>query len=208
MIAVIDYGMGNLASVKKALDYIGEEAVITSDKEVVSNADAVILPGVGAISFAMKALEEKGLDIAVKDFVKSGKPFMGICLGMQMLFDESEETLDGGENVRGLGIIPGKVLKFPSDKTVQKGLKVPQIGWNSLEDVKGELLKEGDFVYFVHSYYCCPVNSDDAAAYAEYGIKYCCSIEHGNIYACQFHPEKSGEAGLNILRKFAGRIDR
>lgn len=205
MIAIIDYGAGNLASVKKAFDYIGAESVITSDKDTVLSADGVILPGVGAIGFAMEALKSKGLDSVVKEVVAKGTPFMGICLGMQMLLDESEESFGSDTNVKGLGIIPGVVRKFP-DSLVSEGKKIPQIGWNQLEDVKGSILNEGEFVYFVHSFYCDPANESDVAAVTDYGVRYCSAIERGNIYACQFHPEKSGEAGLNILRKFVRRV--
>ena len=205
MIAIIDYGAGNLASVKKAFDHIGAESVITSDRNAVLNAEGVILPGVGAIGSAMDALKSKGLDQVVGEVCAKGTPFMGICLGMQMLLDESEESFGDGGNVKGLGIIPGVVRRFPSD-LIEKGMKIPQIGWNQLEKVKGSLLTEEDFVYFVHSYYCDPSNEEDVAALTDYGIKYCSAIERGNIYACQFHPEKSGEAGLNILRKFVRRV--
>ena len=205
MIAIIDYGAGNLASVKKAFDHIGAESVITSDRDLVLNADGVILPGVGAIGFAMEALKSKELDSVVKEVCANGTPFMGICLGMQMLLDESEESFGDDRNVKGLGIIPGIVRRFPTD-LIEKGMKIPQIGWNQLENVKGSLLTEKDFVYFVHSYYCDLRNEEDCAAVTDYGISYCSAIERGNIYACQFHPEKSGEVGLNILRKFVRRV--
>ena len=205
MIAIVDYKMGNLASVRKALEYMHRECVITDDPALISGADALILPGVGAYAPAMSALKEKGLDVVVKEFAATGKPMLGICLGMQLMLSESEEgAVDG--NIKGLGIIPGTVRKFPSDKTVDQGLKVPQMGWNKLTDVKGSLLRDGDYVYFVHSFYCDPEDAADAAAYTEYGIKYVCALEHGNIYATQFHPEKSGEAGLQILERFARRI--
>lgn len=203
MIAIVDYKMGNLASVQKALTYIKVESVITSSLEVIKSADALILPGVGAYMPAMKALNDSGLAQAIKEFASSGKPVLGICLGMQLLLDSSEE---GGAITEGLGLIPGKVVKFPSDKTVDIGLKVPQMGWNSLTDVNSSILREGDFVYFVHSYYCDCSNRDDVAAYAEYGIKYPCAIEKGNIFATQFHPEKSGEAGIQILQRFAEKV--
>lgn len=207
MIAIVDYKMGNLASVRKALEYMHRECVITSDPSVIAGADALILPGVGAYAPAMQALKEKGLDTAVKDFASSGKPVLGICLGMQLLLSESEEgAVDG--NIKGLGLIPGTVKKFPADKTVDQGLKVPQMGWNKLTDVKESLLRDGDYVYFVHSFYCDPEEKEDAAAYTEYGIKYACALEHGNIFATQFHPEKSGEAGLQILERFARRIKK
>jgi len=207
VIAIVDYKMGNLASVRKALEYMHRECVITSDPSVIAGADALILPGVGAYAPAMQALKEKGLDTAVKDFASSGKSVLGICLGMQLLLSESEEgAVDG--NIKGLGLIPGTVKKFPADKTVDQGLKVPQMGWNKLTDVKGSLLRDGDYVYFVHSFYCDPEEKEDAAAYTEYGIKYACALEHGNIFATQFHPEKSGEAGLQILERFARRIKK
>ncbi len=208
MIAIVDYKMGNLASVRKALEYIHRECVITDDPAMIAGADALILPGVGAYAPAMKALQEKGLDKAVKDFAASGKPMLGICLGMQLMLSESEEGADENGNIKGLGLIPGAVRKFPSAETVEQGLKVPQIGWNKLTDVTGSLLRDGDYVYFVHSFYCDPDDKQDAAAYTEYGIKYVCSLERGNIFATQFHPEKSGEAGLQILERFARRIKK
>ena len=204
MIAIIDYGMGNLASVAKALKYLNYDSVITSDPKVISASSGVILPGVGAFAPAMDNLRNKGLDSVIIESAYSGKPFLGICLGMQLLMDGSKEGVNlgsaMGDYVTGLGIIPGRVRRFET-----KDLKVPQIGWNKLVDCTGSLLTEGDYVYFVHSYYCQPEHKDDAAGYAEYGIKYCCAIEHENIFATQFHPEKSGEAGLQILNKFAMR---
>lgn len=205
MIAVIDYGMGNLASVRKALTYMHSEAIITDDVDRIMSADGVILPGVGAIAPAMEALRAKGLDKAVKDIASSDKPFLGICLGMQLLLDGSEEGAEEGGLVPALGIIPGKVIRFPASETTDKGLKVPQIGWNDLSGVTGSLLREGDHVYFVHSYYCAPDNESDVAAYTEYCIRYAAALERGNVFATQFHPEKSGEAGLQILSKFIRR---
>lgn len=206
MISIVDYKMGNLASVRKALEYIHRECRITDDPKLLAESDALILPGVGAYAPAMEALRQRGLDVVIKDFVTSGRPMLGICLGMQLMLDESEEGADGGVNVKGLGLIKGRVKKFPSADTVQKGLKVPQIGWNKLTDVTGSLLREGDYVYFVHSFYCEPEDPGDAAAYAEYGIKYACALEKDNLFATQFHPEKSGEAGLQILERFTRRI--
>ncbi|MBE7069571.1 MAG: imidazole glycerol phosphate synthase subunit HisH [Ruminococcaceae bacterium] len=204
MIAIIDYGMGNLASVAKALKYLNYDSVITSDPKVISASSGVILPGVGAFAPAMENLRSKGLDSVIIDSAFSGKPFLGICLGMQLLMDGSKEGVNlgsaMGDYVTGLGIIPGRVRRFETTD-----LKVPQIGWNKLVDCKGSILTEGDYVYFVHSYYCIPEHQDDAAGYAEYGIKYCCALEHDNVFATQFHPEKSGEAGLQILNKFAMR---
>ena len=198
--------MGNLASVRKALEYIHRECRITDDPDFIRDSDALILPGVGAYAPAMEALRAKGLDSVVKDFASSGKPVLGICLGMQLMLDESEEGASESGNIKGLGLIPGSVKKFPSDKTVDQGLKVPQIGWNKLTDVTGSLLREEDYVYFVHSFYCDPKDPKDAAAYTTYGIKYACALEKDNIFATQFHPEKSGEAGLQILERFSGRI--
>lgn len=206
MIAIIDYGMGNLGSVKKAFDHLRYDSVITSDAALIKAASGVVLPGVGAFGAAMENLNASGLDNVVKEVVASGTPFLGICLGMQLLMDGSEECKDlwkDEEPVAGLGIIPGTVKRFPDS-----GLKVPQIGWNKLEDVTGSLLSEGDYVYLVHSYYCEPEDKADAAAYVNYGIKYCASFERGSIFATQFHPEKSGEAGLQILSKFARRTAR
>ena len=197
--------MGNLASVSKALKYLKYEAEITSDPEVIRRADGVILPGVGAFAPAMVALKSSGLDIAVKEYAKTGKPLLGICLGMQLMMSRSEEGMPSGMFTDGLGIIPGSVLRFPSEETVSKGLKVPQIGWNRLTDVTGDLMREGDFVYFVHSFYCSPDDENDCAAKTEYGIRYAAALQRGNIFATQFHPEKSGEAGLQMLIRFARR---
>lgn len=190
MIAIIDYGMGNLASVQKALTYLGFESIITDDAKAIDSADGVILPGVGAFAPAMKALQSKNLDVAVKKAVSSGKPFLGVCLGMQLLFDGSEEGASNGELIKGLSIIPGKVLRFPEADTTSKGLKVPQIGWNSLADVTGSLICEDDYVYFVHSYYCAPEKQSDVAAYTTYGIKYAVAIERDNVFC---HSVPSGK---------------
>lgn len=208
MIAIVDYKMGNLASVRKALEYMHQECRITDDPAFIASSDALILPGVGAFAPAMKALKEKGLDVAVKEFAATGKPVLGICLGMQLMLTESEEGADENGNIKGLDLIPGSVKKFPSEDTVEKGLKVPQIGWNKLTDVTGSILRDGDYVYFVHSFYCTPDDPKDTAACTEYGIKYTASLERGNIFATQFHPEKSGEAGLQILERFARRIKK
>ena len=201
MIAIVDYGMGNLGSVEKALKHIGCDSVITSDAKDINSASGVILPGVGSFAPAMEELTNRDLVTPLIDCASSGKPFLGICLGMQLMLEGSEEcSFDRRESngvVSGLGIIPGFVRRFPDS-----GLKVPQMGWNKLVDVTGRLLTEGDYVYFVHSYYCQPCNAGDIAACTEYGIKYCASFERENIFGMQFHPEKSGEAGLAILRKF------
>lgn len=205
MIAIIDYKSGNLASVKKALSYLNEESVITSDPKVISSASGVILPGVGAFAPAMENLKASGLIPVIKEVIAKGTPFLGICLGMQLLLEESEEGTAPGEALhKGLGIIPGTVRKFPDDI----GLKVPQIGWNNLKEATGSLLREGDYVYFVHSFYCDIKSPEDIAAKAEYGILYPCAAERENVFATQFHPEKSGEAGLHILERFIRRTRR
>ncbi len=200
MIAIIDYGMGNLGSVQKALAFLGYESEITNDPARVMDADGVVLPGVGAIGAAMEALSSRGLDKVVHEYIATGKPFLGICLGMQMLFDSSEESF-GGEPVKGLSVLPGRVVRFPSGM----GLKIPQIGWNSLSS-RNEILPDGQYVYFVHSYYCVPEREEDVAATVNYGIDYCCSVRRDNVFACQFHPEKSGEVGLRILDRWAKQI--
>ena len=193
--------MGNLVSVEKALRHIGSDCKITSDANDLYDASGVILPGVGSFAPAMDELVSRDLVMPLIDCAYSGKPFLGICLGMQLMLEGSEECYtDRRESkgvVSGLGIIPGFVRRFPDN-----GLKVPQIGWNNLTGVTGRLLNEGDYVYFVHSYYCQPDNAADIAARTEYGISYCASFERGNIFGMQFHPEKSGEAGLRILTKF------
>jgi len=199
--------MGNLGSVEKALKHIGSDCIITSDADVLYDASGVILPGVGSFAPAMDELNARDLVMPLIDIANSGKPFLGICLGMQLMLEGSEEnSLERRETkgvVSGLGIIPGFVRRFPDI-----GLKVPQMGWNKLVDVKGRLLNEGDYVYFVHSYYCQLGLTEDIAAQTEYGIKYCSSFERGNIFGMQFHPEKSGEAGLNILRKFVSETKK
>lgn len=198
MIAIIDYDAGNIKSVEKALQFLGEEALITRDVDVLMSADKVILPGVGAFGDAMAKLEEYGLVDVIHKIVDKGTPFLGICLGLQLLFDSSEEA----PGVKGLGLLPGKIVRFPSDM----GLKVPQIGWNKLSfPNKGKLfygLDEGVFVYFVHSYYLQAQNMSDVVATCEYGVTVHASVEHNNIYACQFHPEKSSDVGMTILKNF------
>ena len=200
MIAIIDYGVGNLFSVKSSFAAIGADAVITSDPEVIRAADRILLPGVGAYEDAARKLRDSGMATLVKEQAASGKPIMGICLGMQLLFDKSYEY---GEH-EGLGLIPGAVK--PIADAVPTGYKVPHIGWNALHFVgeKNPLfkyLKEGDCVYFVHSYYA--ADCDDAVtATVEYGADLTASVAKGNVYGCQFHPEKSGAVGLNILKAF------
>ena len=199
MIAVIDYDAGNMASVVKALEYIGEKPVVTRDPKEILSADKCILPGVGAYADAMKKLRAYGLIEVIKEFVASGKPFFGICLGLQLLFDESEE---GGEHVKGLSILPGKIKLIPEGE----GLKIPHMGWNSLDIKEGTRLfkgiKNGSYVYFVHSYYLEAERESDVAATTDYGVHIHAAVESGNIFACQFHPEKSGDVGLAILKNF------
>lgn len=199
MIAIIDYGVGNLRSVEKAFHFIGQEAVVTSDKDVILGADDVVLPGVGAFADAMENLKNAGMVDVVKRVIEDGRPFLGICLGMQLLFDYSEE---GGEKVKGLGIFKGSIRQLPLDMN----LKVPHMGWNSLR-VKEDCplfknLQKNPYVYFVHSYYLTADDKDIVVATTNYGIDFDAAIGKGNVYATQFHPEKSGEVGLNILRNW------
>lgn len=198
MIAVIDYGMGNLRSVQKGFEKAGCRAVITGDPKVIDNASQLVLPGVGAFKDCMKNLEEKELIEPLISGIKKGKPFMGICLGLQLLFDESEEF---GLH-KGLGIIRGKVRRFPKND-----LKVPHMGWNSIKKIKHtpvlEDIADDSYFYFVHSYYVVPEN-DVTATTTDYGIEFTSSITKDNIFACQFHPEKSQENGLKILKAFGG----
>ena len=204
MIAIIDYDAGNIKSVEKALLMLGEEACITRDKEVLLNADKVILLGVGAFGNAMEKIHEYGLYEVIWEIVRKGTPFLGICLGLQLLFEESEES----PGVKGLGILPGKILRIPDNNS---SLKIPQIGWNSLSfPNKGKLfegLEEGCYVYFVHSYYLKAEEEDIVTAATEYGTTIHASVEKNNVFACQFHPEKSSAVGLKILENFI-RLNR
>lgn len=199
MVTVIDYGMGNLASVQKAFEYIGVEVKVTSDPEDIRNAVALVLPGVGAISDAMSNLRSLNMQTPINDFISSGRPFLGICLGMQMLFETSAEGVTtGGECIRGLGILAGNVLKLPD----LPGLKIPHMGWNSLCDVRDQLIPRNRSVYFVHSYYVNPTDDEIVTSRAFHGIYFTSSIKYKNITAMQFHPEKSGDAGIEILKKW------
>ncbi len=200
MIAIIDYGVGNLFSLQSSFAAIGKEAVVTADPDVIRAADHIILPGVGAFADAARKLRDSGMAALVKEQAAAGKPIMGICLGMQLLFDKSYEY---GEHA-GLGLIPGAVK--PIADVIPAGYKVPHIGWNPLNLVgeKSRLfqyLNEGDCVYFVHSYYATDCG-DAVTATAEYGADLTASVEKGNVYGCQFHPEKSGQVGLSILKAF------
>ena len=198
MIAVIDYDAGNLKSVEKALQYLGEECIVTRDKEKLLKADKIILPGVGAFGDAMEKLHKFGLVDVIHKLVKENKPFLGICLGLQLMFESSEE----GPGVKGLGLLPGKIVKFPE----KEGFKIPHMGWNSIDVKEGSRLFKGvsnnSYVYFVHSYYLQAENENDVAATTEYITHVHASVEHDNIFACQFHPEKSGDVGLRILKNF------
>ena len=195
MIAIIDYGAGNLQSVKNAFKHIGTEAVITGEKSEITAADAVVLPGVGAFGDCMASLEKAGLTDTVKAAANSGKPFLGICLGLQLLFEESEES----PGVKGLGMFKGKIIKIPDT-----GLKIPHMGWNSSETVKKSKILDGSpYVYFVHSYYLQTDDKELVSAYTEYGARLAVAVERDNVFAVQFHPEKSGGAGMEILKKFA-----
>lgn len=200
MIAIVDYGVGNLFSLKSSLDMVGAESVITSDENIIRNAEKIILPGVGAFRDARRKLTESGLDKVIIEEAKRGKPLLGICLGMQMLFDKSYEY---GE-YEGLGLIKGEIK--PITDVIGEGLSIPHIGWNPLifkkETPLFKYLKEGDCVYFVHSYYAADCD-DSVTATAEYGCELTASAENGNVYGCQFHPEKSGKAGLSILKAFS-----
>jgi len=203
MIAIIDYGVGNLRSVEKAFHYIGREAVVTSDKELVMKADGVVLPGVGAFADAMKSLRDVDMIEPVKNIIDRNRPFLGICLGMQLLFEYSEE---GGERVKGLGIFKGAIKQLPGGMN----LKVPHMGWNSLKLKDCQLFKnlpENPYVYFVHSYYLDAEDKDIVKATADYGVVFDAAIGKGNAFATQFHPEKSGEVGLSILRNWTELIN-
>ncbi len=198
MIAIIDYDAGNIMSVKKAIEYLGEEAVITRDRKTLLNADKVILPGVGAFKDCMDKLNNFELVPVIHEVIDKGVPFLGICLGLQLLFDSSEES----PGVKGLSVLPGKIVRFPDSPE----LKVPQIGWNSLKFPKKSVLFNGinddSYVYFVHSYYLQAENRSDVVATSDYGVIYDAAVEHDNIFACQFHPEKSSATGLKILKNF------
>ena len=198
MTAIIDYGVGNLFSLRSSFSAIGEEAVVTRNSRVLREADRLILPGVGAFRDARRAFSESGTEETVLKLVKQGRPLLGICLGMQMLFDRDYE--DGVHE--GLGLIPGEVR--PISETIGKGLKIPQIGWNALvfrnPSVLYKYVNEGDYVYFVHSYYV-PICKETIAT-ADYILPYSASMHKDNFYTCQFHPEKSGKVGEQILKNF------
>ncbi len=198
MIGIIDYDAGNLRSVSKALEALGETPVITRDRKLLLKADKVILPGVGSFGDAMGKLNQYGLTEVIQEIAASGKPFLGICLGLQLLFESSEES----PGVKGLGLLKGQILRIPE----APGLKIPHMGWNSLNIAEGARLfngiENGAYVYFVHSYYCKAEDESIVAASAEYSAHIHASVEQDNIFACQFHPEKSSSVGLQILKNF------
>lgn len=197
MIALVDYDAGNVKSVEKAIEKLGGEYVLTSDPNVIEKADAVILPGVGNFGDCMDKLISRGLDKAIRSFTLAGKPFLGICVGLQLLFDESEES----PGVPGLGILKGKIRRFPASEN----LKVPQIGWNNVSSCRGRLfegIEDGTYFYFVHSYYLDAADPAIVSSKAEYSVTFDSSVESGNVFATQFHPEKSSDAGLRVLKNF------
>lgn len=203
MIAIIDYGAGNIQSVYKALKFIGADCKVTSDKDEILNADGAILPGVGSFGDAMDTMTKRGIKDTIIEYTKSGKPFLGICLGLQLLFPESEET----PGVKGLDIFKGTITKIPNQN---RTLKIPHMGWNNIsikqkngifKDIEGE-----PYVYFVHSFYLKAQVKDIVAATTQYGVEIDAAVQKGNIIATQFHPEKSGEVGLKMLKNFVEMV--
>ena len=197
MIAILNYGLGNLHSVRKAVEFVGGKSIVTDEPKVILQAEKLILPGVGAFEDGMMGLEASGLIPPLLEATQRGIPLLGICLGMQLLFDESEEQ---GRH-KGLGLLKGKVIFFK-----QPGIKVPQIGWNQVQIQKDTALftgiKNGDYFYFNHGYYCAPDNSEVVATMTDYGLPFASAVESGNIFGVQFHPEKSQKLGLQILKNF------
>lgn len=200
MIAILDYDAGNIKSVEKAMQLLGQEVTVTREREAILRADKVILPGVGAFGDAMDKIRQYGLYEVIHEVVDKGTPFLGICLGLQLLFERSEES----PKAEGLGVLKGEILRIPETP----GLKIPHMGWNSLAIRPGarlfEGIEEGAYVYFVHSYYLKAQDEAVVAAAAEYGVSIHASVESGHLFACQFHPEKSGSTGLRILKNFVG----
>lgn len=198
MVAIIDYDAGNIKSVEKAMQFLGQEVIVTRDRDTLLNADKVILPGVGAFGDAMGKLRQYGLDQVIHEVVGKQIPLLGICLGLQLLFERSDET----PGVEGLGILKGEILRIPE----QDGLKIPHMGWNSLSyPHQGRLFQdvsEDAYVYFVHSYYLKAMDEEIVTATTDYGTLIHASVEQGNVFACQFHPEKSSDVGLQILKNF------
>ena len=212
-VTIVDYGLGNLFSVQHAFLHLGQQTEVTSDKKKIEEADAIILPGVGAFGEAMKNLEAMDLVEPIKNFVATGKPFLGVCLGMQLLFEESEEF----GTSKGLGIIPGYIKKFNHHTTQNNAVRVPQIAWNKIEkpansphDWNNTVLKnvkEGEYMYFVHSYYATPSHKNHVLTETNYdGFSYCSSVLKNNVFAAQFHPEKSAQEGLKIYTNWLTKI--
>lgn len=201
MIAIVDYGMGNLRSVSKAFDLQGFDASVTRDPAVISSANGLVLPGVGAFGDCVRNLDEFGLTTPIKDYIDSGRPFLGICLGLQVLFEESEES----PGAKGFGIFRGKVVRFPEFK--EQRLKVPHMGWNEILIQKDVPVLEGipdkSWFYFVHSFYPAPEDDSIISVKADYGMEFTAAVSRENVFASQFHPEKSSDLGLKMLRNFA-----
>ena len=199
MITIVDYDAGNIKSVEKALQYIGAQCVITRDTDLIGRADKVIVPGVGAFEQAMDNMRQYQLIDVLREVAKRGTPILGICLGLQLFFERSEES---EHNVSGLALLPGEIIRFPD----KDGYKIPHMGWNSLQITPGAKLfagiEEGAYVYFVHSYYLKAADETIVAASTEYAAHIHASVERGNVFACQFHPEKSSAVGMQILRNF------
>jgi len=207
-VSIVDYGISNLFSVKRACEYAGIDCVVTSDNQEIKKSKAVILPGVGAFGDAMKNLKKRKLISPIKDFILSGKPFLGICLGMQLLMDESEEF---GSH-KGLGVVKGNVVRFPKENSGSARIKVPHIGWNRIRfaaagDFRRSILKgvgDGEYMYFTHSYFVETAKNEHVITTTEYsGVKYCSGLRKDNVFAFQFHPEKSGVRGLGVYKNFA-----
>ena len=205
MIAIVNYGMGNLRSVQKALEHLGATTHITSDPADLHAADAVVLPGVGAFGAAMQRLNDAGLTPALQRAIEAGKPFLGICLGLQLLFESSSES----PGVAGLGVLKGRVVGF--SETPNFPLRIPHMGWSRLRLAQPNCplwqgVPDGSYVYFVHSYYPEPADESLITAYCDYGVRFACAVGVGNLYAVQFHPEKSSDTGLQILRNFLALV--
>ena len=202
MVAIIDYDAGNIKSVEKAFDYLGANVIVTRDPKEIVKADHVVLPGVGAFGDAMRKINEYGLKSTISEVVDNKIPFLGICLGQQLLFDSSEES----DGVAGLGILRGKIVAIPEKDREGNQYKIPQIGWNNLKyPNKGRLFKdipEDSYVYFVHSYYLQAEDRSIVTATTDYSVTIDASVESGNVFACQFHPEKSADVGMQILKNF------
>ena len=207
MIVIVDYGMGNLRSVQKALEHVGGEARVSDRAEDVARAERLVVPGVGAFGDAMRALEERGLVEPIREFVGRGRPVLGICLGLQIFFEESEETGAAG---RGLALFKGRVVRF-GEEVARQGLKVPHMGWNAVEPVRPSSLfagmpERGVYFYFAHSYYADPADETVVVGRTEYGIRFASVVARENVAATQFHPEKSQAAGLALLENFVQRF--